>query len=212
MTFEPKSDAVAEIRIRKYPNRRLYSTADKRFVTLNEIAEWVRQGKRVAVTDSESQTDITSEILTQILLEGGRASHFPVQVLEQMIRLNESTLRGFWDMYLNQSMQMFMGVQREMESFYQNLSPLFGAWSPIRAFNAAKAAAHEKSTESQASMADDAHETSAMADAASTPTSAPTPLKTAPKARKAAAMTGTQETSPVAQTAERAGRPAGKKA
>ena len=78
MTFEPKSDAVAEIRIRKYPNRRLYSTADKRFVTLNEIAEWVRQGKRVAVTDSESQTDITSEILTQILLEGGRASHVPV--------------------------------------------------------------------------------------------------------------------------------------
>ena len=207
MTFEPKSDAVAEIRIRKYPNRRLYSTADKRFVTLNEIAEWVRQGKRVAVTDSESQTDITSEILTQILLEGGRASHFPVQVLEQMIRLNESTLRGFWDMYLNQSMQMFMGVQREMESFYQNLSPLFGAWSPIRAFNAAKAAVAEASAPVQhAPSVEPAPNETAPAPAAN-----PAPLKTATRARKAAA-TRDPEASPMAQAAPRTGHPVGRKA
>ena len=210
MTFEPKSDAVAEIRIRKYPNRRLYSTADKRFVTLNEIAEWVRQGKRVAVTDSESQTDITSEILTQILLEGGRASHFPVQVLEQMIRLNESTLRGFWDMYLNQSMQMFMGVQREMESFYQNLSPLFGAWSPIRAFNAAKAAVSEKAPEAHVAPVAEAAEME-PATAETAPAAAPTPLKTATKARKAA-VARDPEASPMAQTSPRVGRPVGKKA
>ena len=121
---DPESPATGGpiIHIKKYGNRRLYSSYDTRFVTLEEIAEMVRVGHRVQVLDASTEEDITSEILTQILLEIRRAQHFPVELLEQMIRQNEETLKNFWENYLNQSFQMFLGLQKEMEGFYQRFS------------------------------------------------------------------------------------------
>lgn len=112
------------IHIKKYGNRRLYSSAETRFVTLAELASAVRSGKKVRVTDAETDADITSEILTQILLENGRAQHFPVEMLEQMIRLNEQALGNFWSNYLDQSMKMFESFQQNFKML-QNANPFF---------------------------------------------------------------------------------------
>jgi len=114
------NDSGEVIHIKKYGNRRFYSSTETRFVTIAELATTVRSGKRIRVTDAESDEDITAEILTQILLENGRAQHFPVEMLEQMIRLNEKALGSFWSNYLDQSMRMF-------DSFQQNLKMLQGA-------------------------------------------------------------------------------------
>ncbi|MCM2323929.1 MAG: hypothetical protein NDJ90_11775 [Oligoflexia bacterium] len=117
------------VQIKKYGNRRLYSSSEARFVTMEEIGALVRSGRKIRVTDANTEKDITAEILTQILLEGGRAQHFPVELLEQMIRLNEETLKGFWENYLHQSLNMFLGVQKEMEQFYKSLkNPFLAAW------------------------------------------------------------------------------------
>jgi polyhydroxyalkanoate synthesis repressor PhaR len=114
------TEQAETIHIKKYGNSRLYSSAETRFVTIDELAAVVRSGKKVKVTDADTNEDITAEILTQILLENGRAQHFPVEMLEQMIRLNEQALGSFWSNYLDQSMRMF-------ESFQQNLKMLQSA-------------------------------------------------------------------------------------
>lgn len=111
----------APVEIRKYGNRRLYSSAEARFITLGEVSALVKNGQKVRVTDAAGN-DITCDILTQILLEDGRVRHFPVALLEQMIRLNEETLKAYWQNYLNQSLQMFLGMQKEMEKLYQRVS------------------------------------------------------------------------------------------
>ncbi len=94
------------ISIKKYGNRRFYSSKEKTYVTIAEIKTWVQKGHRIQVTDADTELDITSEILTQILLEQGRASHLPVEILEQMIRMNEKTLTKIWAPLLEQNLRM----------------------------------------------------------------------------------------------------------
>ena len=56
------------IRIRKYPNRRLYDTSRSTHLTHDEVLAIVRRGLRVQISDSRTETDITNEVLLQILI------------------------------------------------------------------------------------------------------------------------------------------------
>jgi polyhydroxyalkanoate synthesis repressor PhaR len=61
----PAQDAI---RIRKYPNRRLYDTSRSTHLTHDEVLAIVRRGQRVQISDSRTETDITNEVLLQILI------------------------------------------------------------------------------------------------------------------------------------------------
>jgi len=56
------------IRIRKYPNRRLYDTSRSTHLTHDEVLAIVRRGQRVQISDSRTEQDITNEVLLQILI------------------------------------------------------------------------------------------------------------------------------------------------
>ena len=111
------------VRIKKYGNRRLYSTSEKRYLTLPEIESLICSGRTVEVTEAQSGRDITSELLTQILLERGKAQHFPVEFLEQMVRLSEDTVHGFFKRYMSQGMEMLFKMQSDMERMYRTMTP-----------------------------------------------------------------------------------------
>ena len=61
----PSTDVI---RIRKYPNRRLYDTSRSTHLTHDEVLAIVRRGLRVQISDSRTETDITNEVLLQILI------------------------------------------------------------------------------------------------------------------------------------------------
>lgn len=54
--------------IKRYPNRKLYDTESSRYITLDEIAEYLRAGGEVHVVDSRTGQDITSVTLAQVLV------------------------------------------------------------------------------------------------------------------------------------------------
>lgn len=56
------------IPIKRYLNRKLYNTVTKKYITLEEIGGLIREGMDVVVTDSASGEDITSFILTQVIM------------------------------------------------------------------------------------------------------------------------------------------------
>jgi polyhydroxyalkanoate synthesis repressor PhaR len=93
------------VSIVRYPNRRLYDRSQGRYVTLQEIAAMVREGKAVCVRDSKTNDDLTSVILTQIILEHHpeRMELLPVPILHQMIRTN-SVVLGLLREYFHQSL------------------------------------------------------------------------------------------------------------
>jgi polyhydroxyalkanoate synthesis repressor PhaR len=55
--------------IKRYPNRKLYNTESKQYITLDGITDLIRQGEEIQVIDHASGEDLTTLTLTQIILE-----------------------------------------------------------------------------------------------------------------------------------------------
>ena len=55
--------------IKRYSNRKLYDTEDKRYITLEQIAALVRENQDIKVVDNQTGEDLTTVTLSQILLE-----------------------------------------------------------------------------------------------------------------------------------------------
>lgn len=103
---------------KKYSNRRIYSLKEKSYVTLHEIETCIRQGHSVQVLEVDTDADITSEILTQILVEKNKVKHVPTELLEQLIRFNESQARDFWSLYMKQSYDLYSQWQDQMKNLF----------------------------------------------------------------------------------------------
>ena len=58
--------------IKRYESRKLYDTEESKYVSLDEIAAWVRSGQEIKVIDNASSDDVTSQTLAQIILDEGR--------------------------------------------------------------------------------------------------------------------------------------------
>jgi polyhydroxyalkanoate synthesis repressor PhaR len=55
--------------IKRYPNRKLYDTDAKQYITLEGIAEKIRKGEEIRVIDNANGEDLTAVILTQVIFE-----------------------------------------------------------------------------------------------------------------------------------------------
>jgi len=77
--------------IKRYESRKLYDTEESRYVSLDEISTWIRQGQEVRVVDNATNNDVTSQTLTQIILEEGRkgTSFLPSELLHDLVRIGE---------------------------------------------------------------------------------------------------------------------------
>lgn len=58
--------------IKRYANRKMYDTARSCYVTLEEVAEMVRNGEEISVIDNRTKADLTEVTLTQALLDAER--------------------------------------------------------------------------------------------------------------------------------------------
>lgn len=58
--------------IKKYANRKLYDTTAKKYLTLDDIARLVQRGEQVQVIDNDTKQDITSVVLSSIILESAK--------------------------------------------------------------------------------------------------------------------------------------------
>jgi len=82
--------------IKRYSNRKLYDTAESRYITLEEISEMVKQGVELQILDNKSREDLTSVTLAQIIFEQEKKKHLmPLSVLRELIRSPGETLGGF---------------------------------------------------------------------------------------------------------------------
>ncbi|MEM9049805.1 MAG: polyhydroxyalkanoate synthesis repressor PhaR [Pseudomonadota bacterium] len=104
--------------IKKYANRRLYNTAKSTYVTLEHLAEMVRDGVDFVVRDAKTGEDITRSVLTQIIFEEESRGQnmLPISFLRQLIRLYGDTLQGVVPSYLEAAMNSFARHQEEMRA------------------------------------------------------------------------------------------------
>ena len=85
----PRNAPAAGRLIRRYDNRKLYDTRERRYVVLGELARIVGQGEDVRVEDQRTGEDLTAVVMAQVILEGvkERTARIPGQVLARLIRL-----------------------------------------------------------------------------------------------------------------------------
>ena len=102
--------------IKKYANRRLYNTRSSTYVTLEHLAEMVKDGVDFEVRDARTGEDITRSVLTQIIFEeeAKGQSLLPVRFLRQLIKFYGDSLQAFVPGYLDLSMESFAKQQDEM--------------------------------------------------------------------------------------------------
>jgi polyhydroxyalkanoate synthesis repressor PhaR len=76
-------------------SRKLYDTEESRYVSLDEIAAWVREGQELRVADSKSGENVTAQTLAQVIYEGERrgVSLVPTEILHEVIRRGERALQ-----------------------------------------------------------------------------------------------------------------------
>ncbi len=80
--------------IKRYGSRKLYDTEESRYVSLEELAGWIRLGQEIKVVDNRTSEDVTAQTLTQIISEEGRRgrSMIPNELLHELIRAGEQAV------------------------------------------------------------------------------------------------------------------------
>ncbi|WP_137168335.1 polyhydroxyalkanoate synthesis repressor PhaR [Salinimonas lutimaris] len=112
------------ITIKKYPNRRLYDTAQSQYVNLDYIKQLIEQREEFTVIDSKTKDDITKTILLQIISESETSdgqSLLTNSLLKQLIRFYDTDMQLYVRQYLEQSLLQFIEQQDKMQGVMQNM-------------------------------------------------------------------------------------------
>ena len=102
-----------KVTIKKYANRRLYDTESSAYITLDKLAQMVRDGREFRVVDAKSGEDITRQVLTQIIVdeESRGSTMLPLNFLRQLIGLYGDSMQTFVPQYLEAAMEAFQRNQ-----------------------------------------------------------------------------------------------------
>ena len=113
--------------VKKYPNRRLYDTAESRYITLEDLATRVKAGSDVLVQDATTGADLTQATLTQIVLESRNGARLlPVPLLLRLIRLGDEALAEFLSRYVSWALEMYVQARQGARALMP-LNPLANA-------------------------------------------------------------------------------------
>ena len=106
---------------KKYANRRLYDTEESKYVTINEVADFIKAGRQVQVLDAKSREDVTAFILTQVVLESARGQNvlLPVPVLELVIRYGDNLLGEFFEKYFQLTLKNYLAYKSAFDQQFK---------------------------------------------------------------------------------------------
>ncbi len=110
-----------KITLKKYANRRLYDTEQSHYVTLNQVADRIRDGQQVEVLDAKTKEDVTAFILTQILLEQAKSKNvlLPAPLLHLIIQYGDNILLDFFEKHLQQAIQSYLSYKKSFDSQFR---------------------------------------------------------------------------------------------
>ena len=102
--------------IKRYASRRLYNTETSDYVTLEDIAGFIRAGREVSIIDLKSGDDLTRQYLLQIIAEHESRgdSVLPINVLTDLVRSYTTDVQSIVPQFLASSFEMLRESQSKM--------------------------------------------------------------------------------------------------
>jgi polyhydroxyalkanoate synthesis repressor PhaR len=112
--------------IKRYASRRLYNTETSDYVTLEDIAAFIREGREVQIVDLKSGDDLTRQYLLQIIAEheSRGESVLPVDVLTDLVRSYTSQASSVVPQFLAASFEMLRDGQSKMMENMAKANPM----------------------------------------------------------------------------------------
>jgi polyhydroxyalkanoate synthesis repressor PhaR len=120
------ADTNKPLLIKRYASRRLYNTETSDYVTLEDIALFIREGREVQIVDLKSGDDLTRQYLLQIIAEheSRGESVLPVDVLTDLVRSYTSQAASVVPEFLQASFEMLRDGQSKAFENLGKANPL----------------------------------------------------------------------------------------
>ncbi len=105
--------------IKRYESRKLYDSEESRYVSLQEIAEWIRDGQEIEVIDNATDEVVTGQTLAQIILDEGRSGRgrLSPELLHDLVRASGEKIS-------NGVNQVQKGLHRLVQASFDRLAPV----------------------------------------------------------------------------------------
>lgn len=120
------ADTEKPLLIKRYASRRLYNTETSDYVTLEDIANFIREGREVQIVDLKSGDDLTRQYLLQIIAEHeGRGENvLPMSVLTDLVRSYTTSASTVVPQFLQMSFEMLRDGQSKMMENMSTMNPM----------------------------------------------------------------------------------------
>lgn len=131
------ADTAKPLLIKRYASRRLYNTETSDYVTLEDIAGFIRSGREVQIIDLKSGDDLTRQYLLQIVAEHESKGDtvLPTNVLTDLVRAYTSNIQSVVPQFLSASFDMLREGQSKM---VENLTAIPNPLAAMPGFDAMK--------------------------------------------------------------------------
>ena len=129
------ADTEKPLLIKRYASRRLYNTETSDYVTLEDIAGFIRAGREVQIVDLKSGDDLTRQYLLQIVAEHESKGEnvLPIAVLTDLVRSYTTNVQSVVPQFLAASFEMLREGQSKM---MENLNSIPNPMSAMPGFEA----------------------------------------------------------------------------
>lgn len=132
------ADSDSPLLIKRYASRRLYNTETSDYVTLEDIAGFIRDGREVQIVDLKSGDDLTRQYLLQIIAEHESRGEnvLPLNVLNDLVRSYTSSAGSMVPQFLAASFEMLRDGQSKMMENLEKVNPMMANMPGIEAMQA----------------------------------------------------------------------------
>lgn len=132
------ADTDKPLLIKRYASRRLYNTESSDYVTLEDIAGFIREGRDVQIIDLKSGDDLTRQYLLQIVAEheAKGESVLPIDLLTDLVRSYTTQAGSAVPQFLSASFDLFRKSQSQWLEKMNGVNPMMAQVPGIEALQA----------------------------------------------------------------------------
>jgi len=131
-------DTDKPLLIKRYASRRLYNTESSDYVTLEDIARFIRAGRAVQIIDLKSGDDLTRQYLLQIIAEHESRGEnvLPLDVLTDLVRSYTAQAQSVVPQFLSMSFDMLRQGPGKIAEQMSAMNPMMSQISKMPGFEA----------------------------------------------------------------------------
>ncbi len=109
--------------IKKYANRKLYDSTDKKYISMNRLSELIKQGEDIVIIDNETGKDLTASIVSSLIARTKDQAENTVSsgMLIRMFRKGGAALTDYTRKYTSLWQKSFTLAEDELDSLVKKL-------------------------------------------------------------------------------------------